>query len=243
MFHKILFAGVVLIIVGVSITFRHFSETTDLIKKYQKLGLVQSDLKYEKVEKTWGSQGLIFYQVQFPFIDIPMESDSMTLSLTDSGMSAKLKNARIRVTEGLKKLYGSQIADNLNTYIPYKDFFSRLLTSMAVMGIDEFAGDITVNTLYSDVKTMQFTVQMEQESSPTLQMEGIIHIPIIGAHQISDLWNGEVDSAEIKVKEPLLKRYINYAKSRRISVPDSVKRGVLKVKERAPLHSLKNILK
>ena len=243
MFHKILFIITVFIIVGLGILFHHFSETSDLMKKYQKLGLVQSDLRYTKVEKTWGDQGLIFYQVQFPFVDVPMESDTMTLSLTDSKMNMKLKNVRVNVTEGLKKLYGSQIADNLNSYVPYKDFFNNLLTSMAVMGIDEFVGDISVNTVYSDVKTMQFTVQMEQESSSTLEMKGIIHIPIIGAHQISDLWNGKVDSAEVKMKESLFKRYINYAKSRHISVPNFVKDGLFKMKGSTYLRPLKNILK
>lgn len=243
MFHKILFAGLVLFIAVFGIVFHRFSETSDLLKKYQKLGLFQSDLKYEKVEKTWGDQGLIFYQVQFPFVEVPITSDTMTLSLSDSGMKVKLKNTHLKITQGLKKVYGSQIADNLNTYVPYKDFFSRLMTSMAVMGIDEFIGDITINTVYSDIQTMHFTVQMEEDSSPTLQMEGVIHIPIIGAHQISDLWNGEVESAEIKVKEPLFKHYINYAKSRRISVPDSVKQGILKIKEGAHLRPIKNILK
>lgn len=243
MFHKFLFTSVILIVVGLGIAFHHFSQASDLIKKYQKLGLFQSDFKYEKVEKTWGNQGLIFYQVQFPFIDVPMTSDTMTLSLSDSAMNFKFKNAHIGITDGLKKLYGSKIAENLNKYIPYKDFFSHLLTSMAVMGVDEFVGDITVNTVYSDIKTMQFTVQMEQESSPTLQMSGIIHIPFIGAHQISDLWNGQVDSTEIKVKESWLKKYINYAKSRHFNVPNSIKQGILKVKEKAHLRPLKNILK
>ncbi|MGN0919849.1 MAG: hypothetical protein ACI4OR_03750 [Alphaproteobacteria bacterium] len=243
MFHKILFACVIFAFLGLGILFHHFSETTDLMKRYQKLGLVQSDFKYEKVEKTWGDQGLIFYQVKFPFINVPMESDTMTLSLNDSGMNIKLKNTHIGVTQGLKNLYGSQMAERLNTYVPYQDFFSHLLTSMAVMGVDEFVGDISVNTVYSDIKTMQFTVQMEQESSPTLEIKGVIHIPIIGAHQMSDLWNGQVESADIKVKESWLYRYVNYAKSRRTHVSDSIKNGLLKIKEKARLSPLKNILK
>ena len=93
MFRKILFSGIILCIVGVAIVLHHFSQTEDILKKYQKLGLVQSDLKYEKVERSWGNQGLIFYQVQFPFIDTPTQADKMTLSLADSGMNLKLKNA------------------------------------------------------------------------------------------------------------------------------------------------------
>ena len=60
MFHKILFVGVILTMVGFGIVFHYFSQTADLTQKYQKLGLIQSDLEYEKVEKTWGEQGLIF---------------------------------------------------------------------------------------------------------------------------------------------------------------------------------------
>ena len=75
MFHKILFAGVILVAVSLGGVFHHFSQTSDLLKKYNKLGLIQSDLKFEIVEKSWGKQGLIFYQIQFPFIDIPVKAD------------------------------------------------------------------------------------------------------------------------------------------------------------------------
>lgn len=242
MYHKVLFIFVILFVVGLGMFFHHFSETSDLLKKYQKLGFVQSDLKYEKLEKAWGDQGLIFYQVQFPFIEVPMQADKMTLSLEDTGMNLKLKNIKIKVSEGLKKLYGSQMAENLNSYVPYKDFINNLLTSMAVMGIDEFVGDIFVNTFYSDAKTMRFDINMVQENQPTLQMQGTIHIPIVGAHQISDLWNGRVDTAEMKIKDSLFDRYINYAKSRHVQFSDSMKKGFLKIKGKIT-PSLKNILR
>ena len=244
MFRKILFLSIVLGVVGFGIMLHHFSEASGLIKKYQKLGLIQSDLKYEKVERSWGDQGLIFYKVQFPFVDTPVQADKMTLSLTDSGMSAKLKNARIKVIDGLKKAYGSEMAEELNAYVPYKDFSNRLLTSMAVMGIDEFIGDIAVNTFYSDAKTMKFTIQMDQKNQQTLEMEGTIHIPVVGAHQVSDLWNGEVKSAQIKLKKNLLSKYINYAKSRNFDLPDFVQNGWIKLKGKAGNYPpLKRILK
>ena len=244
MFHKILFSGLILLMLGFGVLLHHFSEPADLLKKYQKLGLVQSDFTYEKVEKAWGDQGLIFYQVQFPFIPVPMQADTMSLSLQDSGMNMYLKKVRIQVTEGLKKLYGSEIADKLNTYVPYQDFLTRLLTSMAVMGIDEFVGDMALNTVYSDAKTMRFTVRMTQEKQSLLQMEGTIHIPIVGAHQLSDLWNGQVDSAGIKVEESLFKRYVNYAKSRQVTLPDFVQQGLIKIKGKTKaLPSLKDVLK
>ena len=240
MYHKVIFAGAVLSAVGLGIFFHHFSQTSDLLKKYQKLGLVQSDIKYEKVEKSWGDQGLIFYQVQFPFIDVPVQADKMNLSLEDSGMRLKLKNAKLKVSEGLKKMYGSEMAQNLNSYIPYKDFTNKLLTSLSTMGIDEFVGDISVNTLYGDAKTMDFSIQMEQDNQPTLRMQGVIHVPIVGAHQISDLWNGRVDFAEISIQDSLLNRYVNYAKSRRFNL----KEGFLKIKGKMnSLPSLKSILK
>ena len=244
MFHKILFICTILFIVGMAIVLHHFSQTSDLLKKYQKLGLIQSDLQYERVEKSWGNQGLIFYQVQFPFIEIPVQANRMHLSLSDTGMGLNLEKAHIKVIEGLKKIHGSQMALKLNEYVPYQDFISHLLTSMAVMGIDEFVGDIFVNTVYSDAQTMHFDIRMDQENQPTLQMQGTIHIPIVGAHQISDLWNGQLESAEIKVKDSLFDRYINYAKSRQIALPNSIKKGLLKIKGKVqPLFPLKNILK
>ena len=240
MYYKVIFAGAVLSLVGLGFFFQHFSQTSDLLKKYQKLGLIESDIKYEKVEKTWGDQGLIFYKVQFPFIDVPVQADKMNLSLADSGMNLKLKNAKINVAEGLKKNYGSEIMQNLNGYVPYKDFTNKLLTSLSTMGIDEFVGDISVNTLYSDAKSMNFSIQMEQDNQPTFQMQGVIHVPIVGAHQISDLWNGRVDFAEITMKESLMNRYINYAKSRHFNF----KEGFLKIKGKInSLPSLKSILR
>lgn len=240
MYHKVIFAGAVLSLVGLGFLFRHFSDTSELLKRYQKFGLVQSDLQYEKVEKAWGDQGLIFYQIQFPFIDVPVQADKMSLSLEDSGMNLKLKNAKIKVSDGLKKTYGSEMAQNLKAYIPYQDFTNKLLTSLSTMGIDEFIGDISVNTIYSDAKSMNFTIQMAQDNQPTLKMQGVIHVPIVGAHQISDLWNGRLDFAEISIKESLLNRYINYAKSRHFNL----KEGFLKIKGKInSLPSLKSILK
>ena len=244
MYHKIIFAGTILSLVGLGLVFHHFSHTSDLFKKYQKLGLVQSDIQYEKVEKAWGDQGLIFYQVQFPFIDVPVQADKMNLSLADSGMHLKLKNAKVKVSESLKKMYGSDMAQKLNNYVPYQDFATKLLTSLSTMGIDEFVGDISVNTLYGDAKTMKFDIQMSQEDQPTLQMQGVIHVPIVGAHQISDLWNGRVDFAEIKVQDSLLNRYTNYAKSRHFNLSDSVKKEFLKIKGKLnSLPSLKSLLR
>ena len=164
----------------------------------------------------------------------------MSLSLEDSGMNLKLKNAKIKVSDGLKKTYGSEMAQNLKAYIPYQDFTNKLLTSLSTMGIDEFIGDISVNTIYSDAKSMNFTIQMTQDNQPALKMQGVIHIPIVGAHQISDLWNGRMDFAEISIKESLLNRYINYAKSRHFNL----KEGFLKIKGKInSLPSLKSILK
>ena len=242
MFHKTLFSGLILGVAALGMVFHHFSQTSTLLNKYQKFGLIKSDLRYEKVEKSWGSQGLIFYKVQFPFVNVPISSDQMNISLSDQGMNLKLKNANIKVTEGLKKIYGSKIAENLNTYVPYKDFMENILTSMAVMGINEFAGDISVNTLYSDAKTMNFKVDMTQKNQPTLQVNGVIHIPVVGAHQISDLWNGKIDSAEVKLKDSFLKRYINYANSKKIPLPKSLKKGILYFKDKsAILPQLKKI--
>ena len=241
MFHKVTFVIFILAIICLGIMFHHFSQTSDLLNKYQKLGLIESNLQYEKVEKSWGEQGLIFYQVQFPFVNVPVHSDKMNLSLEDNGMKLKLKNAKIKVTEGLKNLYNSEMADNLNSYIPYKDFANQILTSMALMGIDEFIGDIAINTVYSDAKTMRFNIDMEQENQPALQVTGTLHIPLVGAHQISDLWNGEIDSAEIKLKESLFQRYVNYAKSRKIQQPSGFQEGILKLKR--PFLKLKDILK
>ena len=243
MFHKVLFAGIILTMVGFGILFHHFSQTADLSKKYQKLGLVQSDFEYEKVEKSWGEQGLIFYQIRLPFIDTSLYADKMNIHLSDNNMNLTLKNAHVKIIEGLKNLYGSEIAENLNNYVPYKDFLNQILTTMAVMGIDEFIGDISVNTVYSDAKTMRFTVDMVQENQPTLQITGTLHIPIVGAHQISDLWNGKIDSAEIKVKESLFKRYIDYAQSRKFTLPENIKNGIFQLKEKATSLRLKDVFK
>ena len=243
MFHKVLFSFLVLSAVSIGIVFHHFSQTSDLLKKYRKFGLVQSDLKFEKVEKSWGEQGLIFYQVQFPFIDFPIKANKMKIHLSDAGMKLQLNNTHLNVTEGLRKIHGDQIINNLETYMPYKDFLSKILTSMALMGIDEFKGDIIVNTFYSDLKTMNFGIEMNQNQQSTIQMSGTIHIPIVGAHQISDLWNGEINSSTIKIKESLFKNYVNYAKSRHIQLPESIKNGILKFKKSInPLPKLKNIL-
>ena len=123
------------------------------------------------------------------------------------------------------------MASELENYIPFNEFFNKILTSLSVMGIDEFVGDIFVNTTYSDFKTMTFTLQAHQENRPTLNMSGIIHVPVVGAHQLSDLWKGKLDSLEMNIQdENLLNRYINYVKSRQMKIPSELKKGYLKLK-------------
>ncbi|MBO7483691.1 MAG: hypothetical protein J6T55_01030 [Alphaproteobacteria bacterium] len=245
MFHKTFFITIILSLVGLGIFIHHFFQTSELLNKYQKLGFVQSDIKYDRVEKSWGEQGLIFYQVQFPFVNIPIQSDQMRIHLSDSGMNLKLKNAKINVIEGLKNVYGSEIAKSLNTYVPYRDFFNHIMITLASMGIDEFIGDISVNTLYSDIKTMRFNIQMEQEKQPTLQMSGTIHIPVVGAHQLSDLWNGKIDSLDLNIEKSYFQKYLNYAKSKNIRLPEYIHNGQIKLKEktRQLLPSFQSIFK
>ena len=231
MFHKALFVGAILCFIGMGGLFNNFSQSSDLLKRYQKFGLVQSDLKFQKVEKAWGDQGLIFYQVQFPFIKVPITSDKMTLSLSDVGMNLKLKNSKINVTEGLKGLYGTQAENNLNEYAPYNDFLGKILTSMAVLGIDEFVGDILLNTTYSDLRTMNFDIQINQNKKANLKITGTIHLPLIGSRQLADLWQGQVEKLEIQIQNKTkLKQYIDYAKSLKIQMPESLKKGVISIK-------------
>ena len=177
MFHKTLFITIILCIVGVAIGFHYFSETSGLLNRYQKLGLVQSDLKYEKVERSWGDQGLIFYQVQFPFINTPIKADKMSLSLEDSGISMKLKNARIKVIEGLKKAYNSDVSEKLNTYVPYKDFITQTDVSIFPENSDEQKDisvqylinytDGTVNMRFFDYSAQVFDVYAKMNENQT----------------------------------------------------------------------------
>ena len=245
MFHKTLFIAIILSLVGLGIFFHHFSQTSELLNKYQKFGFIQSDLKYQSVEKSWGEQGLIFYQVQFPFLNVPIHSDRMNIHLSDNGLNLKMKNAHIKVLEGLKNIYGSEIEKNLKAYNPYQDFLDHLMITLSAMGIDEFIGDITVNTLYSDAKTMHFDIQMDQQKRPSIQISGIIHIPVVGAHQLSDLWNGKIDSIDINLEESLFQKYLNYAKSKRSQLPSYIrsKQFNLKEKGRNFLPSFQNLLK
>ena len=62
-------------------------------------------------------------------------------------------------------------------------------------------------------------------------MSGIIHIPIVGAHQLTDLWNGQIEKIDIQVQNKnQLKQYIDYAKSRKIQMPESFKNGFISLK-------------
>lgn len=231
MFHKILLIGTVLFFVGVGTFLTHLSKTNDTLKRYQRYGFVESDIRYEKVEKKWGQQGLIFYQLEFPFLNVPHHVEKMSLSLTDSGMNAHLKNVHLNVRQAMQKLYFSKTGQALDNYIPYRDFFDRILTSLAVMGVDEFIGDISVNTAYSDLKTMNFTIQVNQEKQPTLQVSGVIHLPLVGVHQISDFWQGQPEEINVLVQnQNRLKQYVDYAKSRRFKIPEALKKGLISLK-------------
>ena len=77
--------------------------------------------------------------------------------------------------------------------------------------------------------------QATQKNQPTIQVSGVIHIPVVGAHQISDLWNGKIDFAEVKLKDSFLKRYINYANSKQIKVPQNLKKGILYLKSKTSI--------
>lgn len=231
MFHKILLITVIGFFIGLGILFSHLSKTEDTFKLYQRYGFVKSDVHYEKVEKKWGQQGLIFYQLEFLNLKVPHHVEKMALSMDDSGLKAHLTNVRLNVNKAMQKLYASETAQALNDYVPYRDFFDRILTSLAVMGVDEFVGDILVNTTYSDLKTMDFEIQVNQNKKSALKMSGVIHLPLVGTHQISDLWQGQMKKLDIKIENKnQLNQYINYAKSRKIKAPETLKNGIISLK-------------
>ncbi len=232
MFHKILLIVVVLGFSLIGFLFSKFSQTDDTLKLYQRYGFVSSEIRYEKVEKKWGQQGLIFYQLEFPGLKVPHHREKMALSMNDNGISAHFSNINLNVNQAMQKLYASQPEQALESYAPYHDFFNRILTSLAVMGIDEFVGDMSLNTTYSDLKTIHFDVRVDQEKRPSLKISGIIHIPVIGTPQLMDLWNGQIENLDIKVQnQKYLNKYINYAKSRRIQLPESLKNGLISFKK------------
>lgn len=245
MFHKTLFVCVIVAFISIGLIFKNLSNTNDTIKQYQRYGFVQSDVHYEKVEKKWGQQGLIFYQLEFPGLEVPHHVEKMTLTMNDSGVNAKLTNVRLNVKQAMQKLYASQPIQALESYVPYRDFFDRILTSLSVMGVDEFIGDILVNTTYSDLKTMDFTVQVNQEKKPTIKVSGVIHLPLVGAHQLTDLWHGAINRLDIQIQDQKrLKQYVDYAKSRKIQLPEGFKKGLISLKNLSQkLPRLSNIMK
>ena len=231
MFHKILFITVITFFVGLGLLFNHLSKTDDTLKLYQRYGFVQSDVHYEKVEKKWGQQGLIFYQLEFPQLNVPHHVEKMALSMDDHGIKAYLTNVHLNVKQAMQKLYASQPVQALETYIPYRDFFDRILTSLAILGVDEFVGDILFNTTYSDLRTMNFDIQINQNKKANLKITGTIHLPLIGSRQLADLWQGQVEKLDIQIQNKTkLKQYIDYAKSLKIQMPDSLKKGVISIK-------------
>lgn len=231
MMYKISFVVSILVLVLGGIYLTHFFQTDDLQDKYHRYGLSKSEIHYESVEKMWGEQGLIFYQVEFPFVQVPHHADKMTFSVQDATAQLTLSHLTLNVKEALKKIHGEALADHLESYVPYTDFFNKLLTSLSVMGIDEFVGDIMINTTYSDLKTMTFTVQAKQEKRPTLTMSGVIHVPVVGARQLSDLWKGTLESVELKIQDKFwLKRYTDYAQSRRAKFSQDLQQGYIRLK-------------
>lgn len=231
MFNKIFFVCFILGLVLLGIFLTRFSKTNDLLKEYNRYGLIQSDIHYEGVEKMWGEQGLIFYQVELPFLNVPNHADKMTFSVSDATTKLSLSNLHLNVKEAMQKIHGPQLSENLESYVPFSDFFHKLLTSLSVLGVDEFVGDISVNTVYSDLKTMSFTLEAEQENHPSLTMSGVIHVPVIGSRHLSDLWQGKLLSADVHIVDSsLLHKYINYAKSRKFSLPEGITKGYLKLK-------------
>jgi hypothetical protein len=232
MFHKILFAGFILFLVGLGFVFANASKTGKLEEKYKSYGFVQSDVHYEKMEKSWGEQGLIFYQLKFPGLNVPHHVEKMVLNMNDKGLNARLSNVRLNVKQAMQNLYSSEPMQALDNYVPYRDFFNRILTSLSLLGVDEFVGDILVNTTYSDLKTMRFSIQVNQDKKETLVLDGVIHVPVVGLPQLSDLWRGRLESADIQIKDKSkLRQYIDYAKSRKFEVPQTLKNGIISLKK------------
>ncbi len=232
MFHKFLFSGFILFLVGLGFVFASSSKTGQLEEKYKSYGFIKSDLHYEKMEKSWGEQGLIFYQLKFPALNVPHHVEKMILNMNDKGLNARLTNVHLNVKQSMKNLYLSDTMQALNKYVPYQDFFNRILTSLSLLGIDEFVGDILINTAYSDLKTMRFSIQINQNKQETLVVDGIIHVPVVGLPQLSDLWQGDLKSTNVHIKDKHnLKRYIDYAKSRRFEIPQTLKNGIISLKK------------
>lgn len=231
MFHKILLVSVVLCLVGLGFFMSSFSRTSTLLNKYRQYGAISSDMHYEKVEKNWGEQGLIFYQVEFSNLNVPHHVDRMFVSADNEKLKMRLEGVKLNVKQAMQKLYDSSGIDSLNEYVPYQDFFDRLLTSLSIMGIDEFVGDILVNTAFSDLKTMDFDVQVNQEKKATMKLSGVIHVPVLGADKLSALKQGNLSELNIQILDKRkLEHYINYAKSLKRKIPENFQRGVFSLK-------------
>jgi hypothetical protein len=49
---------------------------------------------------------------------------------------------------------------------------------------------------------------------------------------LSDLWRGRLESADIQIKDKSkLRQYIDYAKSRKFEVPQTLKNGIISLKK------------
>ncbi len=231
MYHKFLYIVVIFSFIALGCGIAYFSDTNDALKNYQKYGLIESNIHYEKVEKKWGQQGIIFYQLEFPSLKVPHHVEKMALSMNKHGITANLSNVHLNVNQAMQNLYPSHLKENLDTYTPYHDFFDKLLTSLAIMGIDEFVGDILVNTAYNDLKTMTLDIQVFQNKQVSIHISGVIHLPMVGTHSLTDLWKGKIEQLDIVIQNKKgLKEYINYIKSRKIPVSDALQRGIISLK-------------
>ena len=239
--YKILFWVTLLCVFGGMIFFHQFETTNDLFQKYQRFGFLKSDLRYEKAEKTWGKNGLIFYRVQFPKFNFPILADKMRLSLDENKVVISLENAHINISDILDKLYGNQIEKELDQYVPYRDFEKKMITSMALMGLDELTSNVLIQGTYSDINHMQIKGEIKQNNQLLISFTGNVQAPIPGAKQMSDLWLGKIKEAHLQIQDSLFQRYVLYAKSRGFEPSEDFKKGIIPIKPQNELR-LKDVL-
>ncbi len=110
----------------------------------------RSEVAFRSLERPLFGDGVILYQVEFPYLSIPVRVEKMVMREEENKLVLNMRGVVIPVLESLRILDAYQIVSIMKAYRPYQDILKRPLESVALTGRDYLKFNLDVTIDFSD---------------------------------------------------------------------------------------------
>lgn len=146
----------VLLFLGLAAFFMWYQSRSDrILDGYMKIyRFNRSEITFRSLERPLFGDGVILYQVEFPYLSIPVRVEKMVMREEENKLVLNMRGVVVPVLESLRILDAYQIVSIMKAYRPYQDILKRPLESIALTGRDylKFNLDLTIDLSERPIK-------------------------------------------------------------------------------------------